>query len=251
VREGVHRRRDRSGCILLVQDARYDVVEVEDTQGLLDAARTHPDLVLVDSRIAPDAELQKALPIVREAASAVIVWGFDADADAAVAAIQAGADGFLHKDISPSGLLRALDAALHGEAVLPRDFLRPMVDSVRDLDECYRAREMIMGLSPRERQVLAMIASGARNRTIAGSLEISEFTVKRHVQNILRKLGLPSRKVAAMLHQSAVSGRTTTTTADVTAVPAGSGPAGQQGREQADAPAAAALSLAEGTIVPE
>ena len=48
-----------------------------------------------------------------------------------------------------------------------------------------------------------MIASGARNRTIAASLEISEFTVKRHVQNILRKLDLPSRKVAATLHRSA------------------------------------------------
>ena len=206
----------RSGVSsLLVQDARYHVVEVEDTEELVAAARTHsPDLVLVDSRLAPETELHKALPIVREAASSVIVWGFDADADAAVAAIQAGADGFLHKDISPSGLLRALDAALHGEAVLPRDLLRPLVDCVHDLDECYRAREMVMGLSPRERQVLAMIASGARNRTIAASLEISEFTVKRHVQNILRKLDLPSRRVAAMLHQSAVSRRTTTATAD-------------------------------------
>jgi DNA-binding CsgD family transcriptional regulator len=82
------------------------------------------------------------------------------------------------------------------------------VDSLRHMDERYRARELVMTLSPREREVLGMIASGARNRTIAASLEISEFTVKRHVQNILRKLGLPSRRVAAMLHQSAtVDGR--------------------------------------------
>jgi two-component system nitrate/nitrite response regulator NarL len=194
---------------LLLQEAGYDVVEVEDTEALVAAARAdHPDLVLVDSRFAPDAELHRALPAVRSAASAVIVWGFNAPATAAVAAIEAGADGFLDKDISPSGLLRALDAALRGEAVLPRNLVRAMVDSLRHMDERYRARELVMTLSPREREVLGMIASGARNRTIAASLEISEFTVKRHVQNILRKLGLPSRRVAAMLHQSAtVDGR--------------------------------------------
>ena len=106
----------RSGVSsLLVQDAGYHVVEVEDAGELVAAAHTHsPDLVLIDSQLAPDTELHKALPILREAAASVIVWGFHADADAAVAAIQAGADGFLHKDISPSGLLRALDAALHG-----------------------------------------------------------------------------------------------------------------------------------------
>jgi DNA-binding NarL/FixJ family response regulator len=198
----------RSGVAsLLAEDGHYTVVEADDAEQLLAAARAHrPEVVLVDAGIVDGRRMPSPLRTLRMSAAAVIVWSFDADPAVAVAAVEAGADGFLHKDIAPAGLLRALDAALDGKAVLPRDIVGPLIERLRNVDESYRARELLLVLSPREREVLALVASGARNRAIASALEISEFTVKRHVQNILRKLGLPSRKVAAMLHRSATAG---------------------------------------------
>ena len=66
-----------------------------------------------------------------------------------------------------------------------------------------RARERAAVLSTREREVLALVAQGARNKQIAATLVISEFTVKRHVQNILQKLEVPSRRAAASFHWTA------------------------------------------------
>jgi DNA-binding NarL/FixJ family response regulator len=195
-----------SSC--LAEDARYDVVEVDDADGLVAAGRAGScDVILIDSGMAQSAELQQALAAVGASASSAIVWGFGIDADAVVAALSAGANGYLDKEISPNGLRRAIDAALRGEVILPRSFMRSIIEQLRNWEERAQAREMIGMLSPRERQVLALIGSGAQNRAIAASLHISEYTVKRHVQNILRKLDLPSRKAAAGVHRLAIKGR--------------------------------------------
>jgi DNA-binding NarL/FixJ family response regulator len=71
------------------------------------------------------------------------------------------------------------------------------------MDERTRARERAGVLSPREREVLGLVAQGARNKQIASTLVISEFTVKRHVQNILQKLELPSRRAATAFYGTA------------------------------------------------
>jgi DNA-binding CsgD family transcriptional regulator len=86
-----------------------------------------------------------------------------------------------------------------------------LIDGIRAMEECHRARELVLALSPREREVLALVAAGERNREIAAALQISEFTVKRHVQNILHRLRLPSRRDAATLYRAA--GGTPTATA--------------------------------------
>jgi DNA-binding NarL/FixJ family response regulator len=191
----------------LSEDARYDVVEVDDADGLVAAGRGGAAaVILIDSGLAQSPELQNALATVDASASSAIVWGFGVDAEQVVAALRAGASGYLDKEISPTGLCRAIDAALRGEAVLPRSILRSIIDQLRSGEERAHAREMIGTLSHRERQVLVLIGSGAQNRAIAGSLHISEYTVKRHVQNILRKLDLPSRKAAAAMHRLAVDG---------------------------------------------
>jgi DNA-binding NarL/FixJ family response regulator len=78
-----------------------------------------------------------------------------------------------------------------------------MIDALHALEERAIARERASVLSTREREVLSLIALGARNREVAGSLFISEFTVKRHMQNILQKLELPSRRAAAAFYWSA------------------------------------------------
>ena len=193
----------------LSEGARYDVVEVDDADGLVAAGQGGAaDVILIDSGMAQGPELQNALATVGASASPAIVWGFDVDAQEVVAALRAGAGGYLDKEISPTGLCRAIDAALRGEAVLPRArSCDAIIDQLRSGEERAHAREMIGALSHRERQVLVLIGSGARNRGIAASLHISEYTVKRHVQNILRKLDLPSRKAAAELHRLALEGR--------------------------------------------
>jgi DNA-binding NarL/FixJ family response regulator len=78
-----------------------------------------------------------------------------------------------------------------------------MIDALHLLEERMSARERAAVLSAREREVLACVARGARNKQIASSLFISEFTVKRHVQNILQKLELPSRRAAAAFYWAA------------------------------------------------
>jgi two-component system, NarL family, nitrate/nitrite response regulator NarL len=120
-----------------------------------------------------------------------------------MAAVSAGANGFIDKGISSAGLVRALRGVLRGEAPLSRRQTADLVAALHGFVERNRARERAFVLSPRERQVLALVADGAHNRQIAEVLAISEFTVKRHMQNILSKLQLPSRRAAGLFYRSA------------------------------------------------
>ena len=86
---------------------------------------------------------------------------------------------------------------------MARDLTSMMIDALHGLDVRERARARVESLSARERQVLELVARGAHNKDIAGELLISEFTVKRHMQNILRKLRVPSRAAAAAFYRAA------------------------------------------------
>jgi two-component system nitrate/nitrite response regulator NarL len=192
-----------SSC--LVEDAQYDVVEVEDADGLVAAGQSGDiDVILLDSGLAQSMHLEDIVEAIHAPAPSVIVWGFDDDAEVVVAALRAGADGYLDKDISATALRRAVAAAVRGEVVLPRRAIGAILGRLRAADDRGHAREMILDLSPREREVTALLGSGASNRAIAGALHISEYTVKRHVQNILRKLDLPSRKAVGALQRFAM-----------------------------------------------
>jgi DNA-binding NarL/FixJ family response regulator len=133
----------------------------------------------------------------------MIVWSFEATRETVLSAIRAGASGYLHKEISPQGLVRSLRGVVEGEAPLSRDLATLMIQALHALEEQTTARERAAVLSAREREVLNLVALGARNREIAASLFISEFTVKRHMQNILQKLELPSRSAAAQFYRAA------------------------------------------------
>ena len=92
---------------------------------------------------------------------------------------------------------------MQGEAPLSRDLASLMIDALHGSEERVRARDRAGILSSREREVLDLVAQGARNKQIASMLTISEFTAKRHVQNILQKLELPSRRAAATFYLTA------------------------------------------------
>jgi two-component system, NarL family, nitrate/nitrite response regulator NarL len=125
----------------------------------------------------------------------MIVLGDDHDPDLLLAAIRAGAAGVVGKTYGASTVLRVAGAVLAGEGAVPRGMLlelaRRMVVRDRTPDS------PLSRLSPRERQVLALLSRGWDNARIGRDLFISQHTVRTHIQNILEKLGMHSKLEAA------------------------------------------------------
>jgi two-component system, NarL family, nitrate/nitrite response regulator NarL len=189
---------------LLERESDFAVSEAESFTDLARAVDTEePDIALVDLDLPPTGGVAAVARLAPKCQTQMIVWSFDASRDTVIAAIAAGAKGYLQKRISPTGLIRSLRGVVRGEAPLPRDLATLMIAAVQGLEQRDRVRERAVVLSAREREVLALVSRGARNRQIAQSLSISEFTVKRHMQNILHKLDLPSRRAAALFYRSA------------------------------------------------
>jgi two-component system nitrate/nitrite response regulator NarL len=188
---------------LLVRESDFQVIEADSLNAIQRLApEDSPDIALVDSDLPPSG-VAAAEWLVRNGSTQVVVWSLAPTRDSVLAAIRAGARGYLHKEISPQGLVRALRGLILGEAPLARDLAALMIDGLHGMEQRATARERASSLSAREREVLMLIAAGARNKQIAVQLLISEFTVKRHVQNILQKLGLPSRHAAAGFYRAA------------------------------------------------
>jgi DNA-binding NarL/FixJ family response regulator len=162
-----------------------------------------PEIALIDLDLPPLGGVAAVRELAKECATRMIVWSFDPERETVLSAVRSGADGYLHKEISPAGLIRSLRGVVDGEAPLSRDLATMMIDALHAVEEQASARERAAVLSTREREVLDFVARGARNKEIAAALFISEFTVKRHMQNILHKLELPSRRVAAAFYWSA------------------------------------------------
>lgn len=195
----------RSGVRHLLERERdFAVFEAEDLPDLARALELQaPQIALVDLDLPPSGGVAAVARLAARCDTQMIVWSFDIRRDAVLAAVAAGAKGYLHKRISPTGLVRSLRGVVKGEAPLSRDLTTLVVAAVHGLEERDRVRDRAVLLSAREREVLALVARGARNRQIAQSLSISEFTVKRHMQNILHKLGVPSRRAAATFYRAA------------------------------------------------
>ena len=189
---------------LLSRESDFILTEAADFGELLAAVeQAVPDIVLIDLNLPPSGGVAAVAQLAGDCPAELVVWSNVADRDRVLAALTAGADGFLDKEISPTGLVRALRGLARGETPLSRELVTVVVDAVHDFEARALARERVVVLSAREREVLALVAAGARNRQIAAELSISEFTVKRHMQNILQKLNLSSRQAAAAFYRSA------------------------------------------------
>jgi DNA-binding NarL/FixJ family response regulator len=189
---------------LLARESDFHVTEAGSLAEVMQAiGRDSVDIALIDFALPPLGGAAAIEEFTQHCSGYGIVWGFEPSRASVLAAIRAGAHGFLRKEIAPAGLISALRGVLRGEAPLSRDLAWLMIDALHELDERYRARDRASLLSSREREVLALVTEGARNKQIASTLTISEFTVKRHVQNILHKLELPTRRAAAALHETA------------------------------------------------
>jgi two-component system nitrate/nitrite response regulator NarL len=186
---------------VLAREKDFEVVEAVDLLSLVAALERGVDIALVDSDL-PPAGVFQALARAKEHCSEVIVWSMRPSPEEVLAAVRAGATGYLRKEISAEGLVRSLRGVGRGESPLSRDLAALLIDALHSAERGSRAREIASALSVREREVLDHMARGARNKQIAAALTISEFTVKRHVQNILHKLDLPSRRAAAALYSA-------------------------------------------------
>ena len=194
----------RSGTrTLFAAEDDLELLEARDLEELLRVAEEErPDLALVDLNLPPLGGVEAVSRLVELGVADVIVWSFEPAPEAVLRAIRAGAVGYLRKEMPPAALVRALRATRRGEAPLARDFAALLVAEVHGREQREQARERASVLSSREREVLELVARGASNKEIATKLYLSELTVKRHMQNILRKLQVSSRGAAAAFYRS-------------------------------------------------
>jgi DNA-binding NarL/FixJ family response regulator len=159
-----------------------------------------PDVVVIDLKM-PNASGIDAIRRIVDVSpdTQLVALTVSADESDAIAALAAGACGYLLKDTHPEELVGAIRLAADGHAVLSREVVRALVEHVRaDNHATAQATGEEYALSERELEVMRMIVDGADNAAIGRALSISRHTVKQHVTNIYEKLGVRSRVQAAV-----------------------------------------------------
>ncbi len=170
--------------------------------GLAQIARLRPDIILLDIRM-PDMDglaCLEAIKTLDHPVAVVIVTLYD-DRRYVLEAIRRGAAGYLLKDATTSEVLSMVSAVADGQLAIEPALLREAL-SVHDdppAPEEPRARAGSFSLTPRELDVLRLLADGLTNKEIGGRLSIAEDTVKKHVQNIIWKLRAADRTQAAII----------------------------------------------------
>ena len=159
------------------------------------AAAGRPDVVLMDL-VMPEGDGVAAIRALAGAAPGVrvLVLSSFADDERVFAAMQAGAAGYLLKDVQPDALADAIREVSRGRPALHPDVAARLMRRVAD-----PAGAAVEQLTPREREVLQLVVEGYANKQIARRLRITEKTVKTHVSSILQKLGVADRTAAAVL----------------------------------------------------
>lgn len=174
-------------------------------QGIELAESLDPDLILLDLNM-PGMNGLETLDKLREKSLSgrIVVFSVSNHEEDVVTALKRGADGYLLKDMEPEDLLKALHQAAAGEMVLS-EALTPVLAASLRANRATTERD-VNQLTPRERDILKLIAQGLPNKMIARRLDITESTVKVHVKHMLKKMKLKSRVEAAVwVHQERIS----------------------------------------------
>jgi DNA-binding NarL/FixJ family response regulator len=184
--------RDGIRSALASDDGLEVVAEATNGEEAVKLAELHqPDVILMDMRMPGLGGIQATREITRTNPGTRVIILTVEDAQARVGdAIQAGAAGYLLKDVDAPALARAVRLAAEGCAVIHPDLTRQFVDELRQLSTGERSAT---ALSAREVEVLQMIAYGSTNREVAEKLSISPQTVKTYLERIFTKLGVSDR----------------------------------------------------------
>ncbi|GAA0357904.1 response regulator transcription factor [Streptomyces olivoreticuli] len=192
---------------LLAAQSDIDVVgdAPDGRQGVELSRRTHPDVVLMDVRMPEMDGLEAARQLLDPPTGVVhrpkvlMLTTFDVD-DYVYEALRAGASGFLLKDAPPADLISAVRVVAAGEALLAPSVTRRLIADFAQQRPARRRDPSLRlhGLTPRETEVLELIARGLSNQEIAASLVVAEQTVKTHIGRVLAKLGLRDRAQAVI-----------------------------------------------------
>lgn len=190
--------------ILEVESDIHVVGEAADGERAVSMARAlRPDVVLMDVEMPRVDGLEATRRIVAEvdrpnAPAVLILTTFDRD-DYLFAALRAGASGFLLKNGTPEALVAAIRVVARGDGLIAPELTRRVIAAfARSSGEPTTAAVALPDLTPREHEVLVLVASGASNAEIAATLRLGEATVKTHVSRLLAKLGLRDRVQAVV-----------------------------------------------------
>ncbi|KFD09279.1 nitrate/nitrite response regulator protein [Rahnella aquatilis CIP 78.65 = ATCC 33071] len=185
---------------LIALDSRLKVIGEASNgeQGVELAKQLDPDLILLDLNM-PGMNGLDTLDSMRQTALSgrIVVFSVSNHEDDVVTALKRGADGYLLKDMEPEDLLAALHNAAAGKMVLSEALTPVLAASLRE-SRPSGDRDIQSLTTPRERDIIKLIAEGLPNKMIARRLNITESTVKVHVKHLLKKMKLKSRVEAAV-----------------------------------------------------
>lgn len=194
--------------ILSSSDEMEVAGEAADGADAVAAARAHrPDVVLMDIRMPVMDGIAATLALRRLATPphVIVLTTFQAD-EQVMSALRAGADGFLLKDTAPTEIVNAIRLVAAGEAMLSPSVTRTLLAHLGNDEMTDRRRlaaQRLTSLTDREREVATAVAAGASNAEVAGSLFMSEATVKAHVSRLLTKLEVTNRvQIAILVHDA-------------------------------------------------
>jgi DNA-binding NarL/FixJ family response regulator len=190
-----------SAALSIHPDLEVVAVAGDGVEAVAQASRSEPEVAVLAADL-PRYDGVRAAGLIRERLPScrIVILAEASDHETLADAVHAGANGYLTKASPLTDLVDAIRAVHRGDTLVPAtmlgELLARLIDRRREQDEAMRR---IRRLTPREREVLALLANGGDNDSIAAALVISPQTARTHIQNVLVKLGVHSRLEAAAL----------------------------------------------------